>query len=82
MTGGLAAIRLARQRSERWLVVAGMRAVAAGTAVILVPGVPAALTGAAVIGLGAPVAVVGLYTAMQRYTPGALQGRWPAQRTP
>jgi MFS family permease len=75
VTGGLAAIRLARRHSERWLVVAGLLTVAGGLAVILVPGLAGALTGYAVAGLGAPVAVVGLFTALQRYTPGELQGR-------
>jgi MFS family permease len=75
VTGGLAAIRLACRHSERWLVVVGLFAIAAGTAAMLLPGLLPALAGVLVIGLGAPVAVVGLFTALQRYTPGELQGR-------
>jgi MFS family permease len=75
VTGGLVAMRLAGRRGERTLVVAGLLLIAAGTAAILVPGLAGALVGTAVIGLGAPVAVVGLFTALQRYTPAHLQGR-------
>jgi MFS family permease len=75
VAGGLAAIRLARRRTEHWLVVVGLAGIAAGTATILVPGLAAALVGVLILGLGAPVAVVGLFTALQRYTPARLQGR-------
>ena len=75
VAGGLAAMRLARRHTERALVVAGLLLIAAGTAAILVPGLAAALAGTVVFGLGVPVAVVGLFTALQRYTPAELQGR-------
>jgi MFS family permease len=75
VAGGLAAMRLARRQGERTLVVTGLLLIAAGTAALLAPGLLPALAGTVVIGLGAPVAVVGLFTALQRHTPPALQGR-------
>jgi hypothetical protein len=68
-------MRLGRRFAERTMVAGGLLLVAAGTGGLLVPGLPSAMVGAAVAGFGVPPAIVGLFTALQRYTPAALQGR-------
>jgi hypothetical protein len=48
---------------------------ALGSALLLVPGIPVALAGCATIGLGIPMAIIGLFTVAQVNTPAHVQGR-------
>jgi MFS family permease len=76
--GGLIAMRLVRRLGpgrEAWLSVFGLVLLAAGCAVILVPTVPAVLAGEVVIGLGIPLAIIGMFTVAQHNTPQHLLGR-------
>ncbi len=78
VTGGLVAIRLVKRLpsgGEAWLTILGLSLLASGSALMLLPGVVAALTGAGTIGLGIPMAIVGLFTVAQHHTPADLQGR-------
>jgi MFS family permease len=81
--GGVAAVRLARHwaGSEGRATALGLALIALGTAILLVGGTPAAVTGLVVIGSGIPVAIVGLFTVVQLGTPAALQGRAVAAAT-
>nr|BFE70510.1 hypothetical protein GCM10020092_038110 [Actinoplanes digitatis] len=60
---------------EARLTVLGLGLLGLGSAVMLLPAVPAVLAGAAVVGLGIPMAIVGLFTVAQQHTPPHLQGR-------
>ncbi|GHE78609.1 MFS transporter [Streptomyces spiralis] len=76
--GGLGATRVLKRLgpgNEAMLTVYGLSLMAAGVAVLALPGLVTALAGVFVIGLGIPGAVVGLYTSVQRYSPARLQGR-------
>jgi len=78
VTGGLLAMRIVRRLpsgGEGWLTTLGLALLALGATLMLVPGMPAALAGAATIGLGIPMAIVGLFTVAQHNTPAHLQGR-------
>ncbi|MFK0169601.1 MFS transporter [Streptomyces sp. NPDC090306] len=78
VAGGVLATRLLKHLApgeEALLTVFGLSLMAAGVALLILPGVALALTGVVVIGLGIPGAVVGLYTSVQRYSPANLQGR-------
>ncbi|AUG75717.1 MFS transporter [Kitasatospora sp. MMS16-BH015] len=76
--GGVLGMRVLKRLGpgrESALTVRGLSLMAAGCAILVLPGVVLALLGVFVIGLGIPGAVVGLYTSMQRYSPAHLQGR-------
>jgi predicted MFS family arabinose efflux permease len=75
VAGGLLSARLVDQLGESRLTAVGLLLVAAGTAVMQVPQVAVVMVSCLVIGLGIPMAVVGLYTAVQRHSPPDLQGR-------
>lgn len=76
--GGLAAIQILRvlpAGREPRLTVLGLGLLAAGSALMLAPAAPPVLVGVAVIGLGIPMSVIGLFTVAQHHTPQSLQGR-------
>ncbi|NNN35789.1 MFS transporter [Streptomyces sp. S3(2020)] len=76
--GGLAGVRVLKRMGpgrEAMLTVFGLGTMGLGCALLILPGVVAALAGVFVIGLGIPGAVVGLYTSVQRNSPDQLQGR-------
>jgi len=76
--GGLIAMRVVRRLPpgrEAWLSVVGLVLLAAGCAVILVPTVPAVLAGEVILGLGIPMAIIGMFTVAQHNTPHHLLGR-------
>ncbi|MEV0176938.1 MFS transporter [Streptomyces sp. NPDC050803] len=76
--GGLAGVRVLKRVGpgrEAVLTALGLGTMGLGCALLVLPGVAAALVGVFVIGLGIPGAVVGLYTSVQRNSPDALQGR-------
>ncbi|WP_441251759.1 MFS transporter [Kitasatospora sp. McL0602] len=76
--GGIIGMRVLKRLGngrESMLTVYGLSLMAAGCAILMLPGVVLAMVGVFVIGLGIPGAVVGLYTSMQRYSPAHLQGR-------
>lgn len=77
VTGGLLVIRLVRRLPgrEAWLTVLGLGLLSAGSFGMLVPDTVAVLVAAAVLGLGIPTAIIGLYTVAQHNTPQRLQGR-------
>ena len=78
VTGGLLAMWIVKRLpsgGEGWLTTFGLALLALGAALMLVPGVVTALTGAATIGLGIPMAIIGLFTVAQHNTPSDLQGR-------
>ncbi|GID90951.1 MFS transporter [Amorphoplanes digitatis] len=78
VAGGLLAVRIVRglpAGGEARLTVLGLGLLGLGSAVMLLPAVPAVLAGAAVVGLGIPMAIVGLFTVAQQHTPPHLQGR-------
>jgi len=76
--GGLTAIRILRvlpAGREPRLTVLGLGLLAAGSTLMLVPAAGPVLAGVAVIGLGIPMAIIGLFTVAQHHTPQSLQGR-------
>jgi Na+/melibiose symporter-like transporter len=78
VTGGFAAMRIVRRLppgGESWLTVLGLGLLAGGAGILILPGTVAAVAGVVVIGLGIPMAIVGLYTVVQRNSPAQLQGR-------
>lgn len=78
VAGGALGIRVLRRfgpGNEARLTVFGLTLMAAGCGLLILPGLPAALAGVFVVGLGAPGAVVGLYTSVQHFSPPHLQGR-------
>jgi predicted MFS family arabinose efflux permease len=81
--GGVAAVRLARRwaGAEGRATAAGLGLIAFGTAILLLGGTSAAVTGLVVIGTGIPMAIVGLFTVVQLGTPAQLQGRAVAAAT-
>jgi len=78
VAGGLLAIRLLRRfrtGGDGWLTAGGLGLMAFGSATMLIPTVPTVLASAFFIGLGIPMAIVGLFTVAQHNTPQELQGR-------
>ncbi|WP_369258319.1 MFS transporter [Streptomyces sp. R35] len=76
--GGLAGMRVLKRVGpgrEGLLTVCGLSMMALGCAILVLPGIVAALAGVFTMGLGTPGAVVGLYTSVQRNSPANLQGR-------
>jgi MFS family permease len=76
--GGLAAIRIVRALPpghEARLTLLGLGLVAAGSTLLLVPARLPVLAGVAVLGLGIPMSLIGLFTVAQHNTPQSLQGR-------
>jgi MFS family permease len=76
--GGLLALRTLRvlpAGTDARLTVIGLSVLACGCAIMLIPTVPVVLAGVALIGLGSPMAIVGLFTVAQKNTPQHLQGR-------
>lgn len=78
VSGGLWAMRLSKRLAgvgDAWLTVIGLALLATGSAVMLLPNTPAVLLGALIIGVGIPMAIIGLFTVAQHNTPQELQGR-------
>lgn len=73
--GGLSAGWGVRRFGELRAAAAGMGMLAVGSLLCVVAEVPVVLAGVACIGLGVPWIVVAFFTAVQRWTPAALQGR-------
>lgn len=73
--GGLAAARVVRRIGEVRAIVCGLLAFAAGLALLVLPSLPAVLGGAAVVGTGLPLLLVGFVTLLQRRTPLEIMGR-------
>jgi MFS family permease len=76
--GGLVAMRIVRRLqpgSEARLSVLGLVLLATGCATMLIPTVPTVLAGEVILGLGIPMAIVGMFTVAQHNTPQQLLGR-------
>ena len=75
IAGGLGSGRLIRGTGETLATALGLLCFAAGTALCLLPGLPAVLAGRVLMGGGLTVFVVGFTTVLQRTTPAPLIGR-------
>jgi Arabinose efflux permease len=76
--GGLLAMWMAgklRNGRDSLLTVTGLSLMATGCTLLILPGVPVAVCGVFLIGMGIPPAVVGLFTSVQRDSPVTIQGR-------
>lgn len=73
--GGLTAGAAVRRLGELRTAGLGMALIAIGSAVCIEPRVFAVVLGVGLLGFGVPWVVVALFTAVQRWTPAALQGR-------
>lgn len=75
IAGGLWSARLVGGAGELAATAVGMAAVGLGDVLLVLPWLPAVLTGKVIGGTGLAVVVVGSTTAMQRHTPAPLIGR-------
>ncbi|PWU45306.1 hypothetical protein DLJ46_22070 [Micromonospora globispora] len=75
LLGGLAAGALLRRFGDRRVTAAAIAVFAAGMALRAVPSLVPVLAGSLAVGLGVPLVLVTVWSAMQRETPGPLIGR-------
>lgn len=75
LLGGLAAGALLRRFGDRRVTAAAIAVFAAGLALRAVPSLGPVLAGSLAVGLGVPLVLVTVWSAMQRETPGPLIGR-------
>jgi predicted MFS family arabinose efflux permease len=75
VAGGLTAARLLRRTGDVRTAGIGLATVAAGVTVLAMGSIGPVLAGTVVFGVGVPWLIVALMTALQRRTPGGLQGR-------
>jgi MFS family permease len=75
VVGGILSVRLTQKHGERQVTGLGLIFMAAGTALLMLPGLPAAVAGCVVLGVGIPMALIGFYLAVQKNSPNHLQGR-------
>ncbi|MET8909420.1 MFS transporter [Micromonospora sp. NPDC004551] len=75
LAGGLAAGTLLRRLGDRRVTAAAMVLLAAGLALRAVPGLVPVFAGTLAVGVGAPLVLITVWTAVMRETPNALVGR-------
>ncbi|MFE9691968.1 MFS transporter [Micromonospora sp. NPDC005806] len=75
LVGGLAAGALLRRLGERRVTAAAIALLAAGLALRAAPALAPVAAGSLAIGVGAPLVLITVWTAVQRETPDALVGR-------
>ncbi|MEU9738266.1 MFS transporter [Micromonospora chersina] len=75
LVGGLAAGALLRRLGDRRVTAVAAALLAAGLALRAVPGLVPVAAGTLAVGVGAPLVLITVWTAVQRETPNALVGR-------
>ncbi|MEU9828379.1 MFS transporter [Micromonospora chersina] len=75
LAGGLAAGALLRRLGDRRVTAVAAALLAAGLALRAVPGVVPVAAGTLAVGVGAPLVLITVWTAVQRETPNLLVGR-------
>jgi MFS family permease len=75
VVGAASAAALVRRAGEGQLAGVGMVVFSVGTTLLMSGSLPVVLAGKVLFGLGIPWVIVGLFTLLQRLTPGPLQGR-------
>ncbi|MEU4370687.1 MFS transporter [Micromonospora chersina] len=75
LVGGLAAGALMRRLGDRRVTAVAAALLAAGLALRAVPGLVPVAAGTLAVGVGAPLVLITVWTAVQRETPNALVGR-------
>ncbi|OKI43874.1 MFS transporter [Micromonospora sp. CB01531] len=75
LVGGLAAGALLRRLGDRRLTAVAVAVFAAGLALRAVPALAPVAAGTLAVGVGVPLVLITVWTAVQRETPGALVGR-------
>ncbi|MGW5673349.1 MFS transporter, partial [Micromonospora sp. NPDC003776] len=75
LVGGLAAGALLRRLGDRRVTAAAIALLAAGLALRALPALVPVVAGTLAVGIGAPLVLITVWTAVQRETPGALVGR-------
>jgi MFS family permease len=73
--GAASAAGLVRRFGEGYLAGAGMLVFSLGVTLLMSGALPVVLAGKVLFGAGIPWIIVGLFTLLQRLTPGPLQGR-------
>ncbi|MGY0003127.1 MFS transporter [Micromonospora sp. I033] len=75
LVGGLAAGTLLRRLGDRRVTAVAVALLAAGLALRAAPGLVPVVAGTLTVGVGAPLVLITVWTAVQRETPNALVGR-------